>query len=186
MDENEVPAWLMKAAQEADAMIRPYLPLLQDLQKLQDVRKHIDEARAAIAAVGPLPPPSPELVRVMNAGLYGLLSSSWQGDVPVPVPVANASRTAPPLPAVVSDADAAGADDREAPPVSVPSHTEVVVPPDAKMIFLALLWVLTILLPLKMGQLPPDVQIIIRDYLATVGVALIIHWRVSDSRKHDD
>jgi hypothetical protein len=40
-------------------------------------------------------------------------------------------------------------------------------------------------LPLKIGQLPPDVQIIIRDYLATVGLALIIHWRVSDSQKHD-
>jgi hypothetical protein len=186
MSENEGSAWLLKAAQEADAMIQPYLPLLQDLQKLQDVRKHIDEARAGIAAVGPLPPPSPELVRAMNAGLHGLLSSSWQGDGPVPVPVANASGTAPPLPVVVSDADVTGADDREAPPVSVPSQTEVVAPLDARTIFLALLWVLAILLPLKIEQLPPDVQTIIRDYLATVGLALIIHWRVSDIRKHDD
>jgi hypothetical protein len=183
MSENEVPAWLLKASQEADAMVRPYLPLLRDLQKVQDVQKHMDEARAAMATVGPLPPPSPELVHVMNAGLRELLSSSWQGNVPVSVPAANANGAAPPLPVVVSDADAVGADDREAPPASVPSRTEVAMPLDAKTIFLALLWVLAILLPLKIGQLPPEVQTIISDYLATVGLALIIHWRVSDSRK---
>jgi hypothetical protein len=60
------------------------------------------------------------------------------------------------------------------------------MPLDAKTVFLAVLWVCTILLPLKIGLLPPDVQAIIRDYLVTVGLVLIIHWRVSDSRKHDD
>ncbi len=60
------------------------------------------------------------------------------------------------------------------------------MPLDAKTIFLAILWVLAILLPLKIGQLPLEVQTIVRDYLATVGLALIIHWRVSDSRKQDD
>lgn len=63
---------------------------------------------------------------------------------------------------------------------------EVAVPPDAKTVFLAILWVFAILLPLKIGLLPLDVHTIIRDYLVTVGTALVIHWRVSDSRKHDD
>jgi hypothetical protein len=142
----------------------------------------MDEARAAMAAVGPLPTPSPELVRVMKAGLRELLASSCREDVPV----ANASETAPPLPVVVSNADAVGADDREAPPVGGPSRAEVTMPLDTKTIFLAILWVLAILLPLKIGQLPPQVQTIIGDYLATVGLALIIHWRVSDNRKQDD
>jgi hypothetical protein len=62
----------------------------------------------------------------------------------------------------------------------------VAVPLDAKTVFLVVLWVCTILLPLKIGLLPLDVQAIIRDYLVAVGLALIIHWRVSDSRKHDD
>jgi hypothetical protein len=68
----------------------------------------------------------------------------------------------------------------------VPSRTEVTMPLDAKTIFLTILWVLAILLPLKVGQLPPEVQASISNYLATVGLALIIHWRVSDSRKRDD
>jgi hypothetical protein len=182
MSENEVPTWLEKAAQEADAMVRPYLPLLGDLQRLQDVQKHIEEARAAMAPVGPLPPPSPELVRIMKAGLRELVSSSWHRDVPV----ADASEAALPPSVVVSNADSVRMDDREAQPVSVPSRTEMAMPLDAKTIFLAILWVLTVLLPLKIEQLPLEVQTIIRDYLATVGLALIIHWRVSDSRKPDD
>jgi len=68
----------------------------------------------------------------------------------------------------------------------VPSHNELVVPLDAKTIFLAILWLLAIALPLDIGQLPLEAQIIIRDYLATIGLALIIHWRVSDSRRQDD
>jgi hypothetical protein len=185
MDDNDEPEWLLKAAQAADAMIRPYLPLLRDLQKLQDVQKHVDEARAAMAAIGPLPPPAPELVRVMNAGLHELLSASWQHEVPVTAPVASASGAAPSPAVVVSDTDAGRADDEEAPPVTVPPCTEVVGPLDAKTVFLALLWVLATLLPLKIGRLPPDIQTVIRDYLATVGLALIIHWRVSDTMKRD-
>jgi hypothetical protein len=59
------------------------------------------------------------------------------------------------------------------------------MPLDAKTVFLAVLWVFTILLPLKMDQLPPEVQIIIRDYVSTVGVTLAIWWRVNDGRKRD-
>ena len=65
------------------------------------------------------------------------------------------------------------------------SQSDIGVPLDAKTVFLAILWVFAILLPLKIGLLSPDVQTIIRDYLVTVGTALIIHWRVTDSRKHD-
>jgi hypothetical protein len=35
------------------------------------------------------------------------------------------------------------------------------------------------------GELPPEVQTIIRDFLVTIGTALIIHWRVQDGRKRD-
>jgi hypothetical protein len=185
MNDKDQPDWLLKAAQEADAMVRPYLPLLRDLQKLRDVQKHVDEARAAMAAIGPLPPSDPELVRVMNAGLHELLSASWQREVPVPVPVASPSGAAPSPAVVVSDTDVVRADDGEAPPFAVPPCTEMAGPLDAKTIFLALLWVLATLLPLKIGRLPPDVQTVIRDYLGTVGLALIIHWRVSDTSRRD-
>lgn len=60
------------------------------------------------------------------------------------------------------------------------SPTDVGMPLNAKTVFLAIMWVFAILLPLKIGLLSPDVQTIVRDYLMTVGTALIIHWRVPD------
>ena len=65
------------------------------------------------------------------------------------------------------------------------SPTDIAMPLDAKTVFLAALWVFADLLPLKIGLMSPDVQTIIRDYLVTVGTALVIHWRVQDSRKRD-
>ena len=65
------------------------------------------------------------------------------------------------------------------------SPADVGMPLDAKTVFLATLWVFAILLPLKIGQLSPDVQTIIRDFVGTISLALIIHWRVQDSRKRD-
>jgi hypothetical protein len=44
------------------------------------------------------------------------------------------------------------------------------MPLDARTVFLAVLWVFTILLPLKMDQLPPEIQTIIQDYVSTIGV----------------
>ena len=52
-------------------------------------------------------------------------------------------------------------------------------------VFLAILWVLTIALPPVVLTLPLTVQSIIAGYVAAVGLALIIHWRVSDNRKRD-
>jgi hypothetical protein len=60
------------------------------------------------------------------------------------------------------------------------------MPLDAKTVFLAILWVFTILLPLKDGFLPPEVQTKIWEFVTAVNFTLTIHWRVSDSRKHDD
>jgi hypothetical protein len=181
MSENEETSWLLKAAQEADAYVRQVPPMLKAAQEtdalvqpylpfLRDVQKHVDDLRATIATVGPVLA-APELAQAMNVGLYELLSvSPQQRDVLMPVPVASASGIAPPPSVVVSNAD---------------PGTEVAVPLDAKAVFLAVLWVFTILLPLKIGLLPPEAQAIIRDYIATVGLTLTIHWRVADSRKHD-
>jgi hypothetical protein len=51
-------------------------------------------------------------------------------------------------------------------------------------VFLAFLWVLTLALPpVVVLLLPVEVQSIIAGYLTAVGVTLVIHWRVNDSRK---
>jgi hypothetical protein len=62
--------------------------------------------------------------------------------------------------------------------------TEVATQPDAKTVFLALLWVLLILLSLgPVLGLPAEAQEIIGGLLANVGLGLIITWRVNDGRK---
>jgi hypothetical protein len=153
MSDNDLPDWL-RAVQEANKIVRPYLP--------------------------------PELVQIMNAGLREMLSlSRQQRNVFVHPAVATAVATVPQVSVFVRDGDAVRADDREVSLVSASSTTDVGMPLDAKTVFLAIVWVFAVLLPLKIGLLPSEVQTIIRDYLVTVGTALIIHWRVQDSRKHD-
>ena len=191
MNENDVPEWVLKAAQEtnayvqqmtpmlktaqeADDVVRPYLPLLRDVQK------YMDEFRSVMATVGSALPP-PELVQVMSAGMRELLwPSRQQRDVSVRGPVATVSAAAPAGQVVVSDAGTA----TDTLAVREDSPGEVAVPLDAKTVFLAILWVLTLALPpVVVLTLPVEVQSIIAGYVAAVGVALIVHWRVSDSRK---
>jgi hypothetical protein len=54
---------------------------------------------------------------------------------------------------------------------------------DAKRAFLAVVWLFAVGLVPVMKDLPPEVQAITRDFVANVAFALIITWRVNDSRK---
>jgi hypothetical protein len=42
-----------------------------------------------------------------------------------------------------------------------------------------------VLPPVVVLELPAEAQSIIAGYVAAVGLMLMIHWRVNDSRKHD-
>ena len=177
MNEYDVPDWLLKAAQETDALIRKVIPIVRAAEQ------YVDEARAAQAAAGPSLLSGREVALAMDAGMRELFAAVYQQrSVVVHGLVATAIGSAPAPTVVVRDGDVIRADDRE---VGLLSQSDIGVPLDAKTVFLAILWVFAILLPLKIGLLSPDVQTIIRDYLVTVGTALIIHWRVTDSRKHD-
>jgi hypothetical protein len=51
-------------------------------------------------------------------------------------------------------------------------------------VFLALLWLCTLVLPpVVVLALPVEAQSIIAGYVAAVGLMLMIHWRVTDNRK---
>ena len=166
VDEN-VPDWLLKATDETDAIVRKVMPIVRAAQQ------YVEDARAAEAGAGPSLLSGRQLALAMEAGMREFFAIVRQRDVVVHLPTAKVIVSALPVSGVIGDADVAVADDRKTSPV----------PLDAKTVFLALLWVFTILLPLKIGQLPPHVQAIIRDFLTTVNFALMIHWRVSDSRK---
>ncbi len=188
MDERDMPPWLLQAMQEASALLQqvaPYLPMLQDAQRhadeirrvqplIQAAQQYAEEIRAARAALEPALR-GLELAQVMRAGLYELLwPPRQQRDVFIAVSAATAGATAPPPSVVMSDADALT--------VRKATHGEVGMPLDAKTVFLVVLWVCTILLPLKVGLLPPEVQTIIWEYVAIVSLTLTVHWRVSDGR----
>jgi hypothetical protein len=227
VSENYIPDWLVKAAEETDAMVRKVMPIVRAAQQTVDVahaaqqfaedaqaaqrytedlrsaqqfaeeiraaHQYLEDLRAAQAAARswllPARPwllPGRELVLAMDTGMREFLAAVYQQrSVLVHAGAATAVASAPPVSVLVGDGDGARADDREASPVGVSGPSDVGVPLDAKTVFLALLWVFAILLPLKIGLLPPDDQTIIRDYLVTIGTALVIHWRVQDSRKRD-
>jgi hypothetical protein len=65
------------------------------------------------------------------------------------------------------------------------TQTDPGMPLDAKTVFLAVLWALTIVLVLGGDQLPQEVHDKIMDFLALVNFSLMIHWRVTDNRKRD-
>src|SRR5206468_1611410 len=163
-------------AQRYAEEIRQVTPLAQALLQFADhlraAQAYVEPARQAL-----------ELFSVMFAGLHELL---WplrhQPAVYVAVPAATASATAPPVSVVASDTFLM----TETADVQKGSPSDPGMPLDAKTVFLAVLWVFTILLPLKDGLLPPEVQNKVWEFITIVNFTLTIHWRVSDSRKRDD
>lgn len=113
-----------------------------------------------------------------------VLAFRQQRDVEVLGSVATAWAAAPPGAVAVSSADVARATEDQA--VAARDSGSPAVQIDAVVVFLAILWVLTIALPpVVVLTLPVTAQAIIAGYVAAVGNALIITWRVSDNRKHD-
>jgi hypothetical protein len=53
---------------------------------------------------------------------------------------------------------------------------------DGQMLALVLVWLFAIALPRVQAVLTPEMQAILSNYYATLGLALIITWRISDKR----
>jgi hypothetical protein len=182
MSEYEMPEWVLKAAQEASAYARQMAPILKAVKEASDIvrlprdaQRQIDEVRAAMAAIGPLPIPPPELMQVMNVGMRDLLAAfRHQHDVSVHVPAASAIGTAHPGVVFVTDTDVVRVTDDAT--VAVYDSRSPAVQLDAMTVFLAILWVLTVSLPpIVVLELPVTAQSIIAGYIAAVGLTLIIH-----------
>jgi len=194
MDENKLPPWLVSAARQVDAVIRQGMPIVRAAQQ------YAEESCASQAEAGRPLLSGRDVALAMDAGMRELLAAvrhqaEQKRGVSVELPTFNVTIAALPV-SVVVGGSAALAPMRAAGVIEVGAATDTLtvekdteadpgMPLDAKTVFLAVLWVFTILLPLKMDQLPPEVQTIIRDYVSTVGVTLAIWWRVNDGRKHD-
>jgi hypothetical protein len=178
VNESDVPDWLLKAAQQVDAFIRQGMPIVRAAQQ------YVDEARAAQAAAGSSLLSGREVALAMDAGMRELIAAVRQQS-PHRTDISFVGSVALAPFAVAGVAEVSVAADTATVTVRDDSPADVCMPLDVKTVFLAILWVFAILLPLKIGQLSPDVQAIIRDFVGTISLALIIHWRVQDSRKLD-
>ena len=93
MSENDdVPDWLVKAAEETDAMVRKVMPIVQAAQATVDVarasqqfaedaqaaQRYMEDFRAAQAAAGPSLLFGREVALVMDAGMRELFAAVSQ------------------------------------------------------------------------------------------------------------
>jgi hypothetical protein len=213
MGESYMPFWL-RAAQEVEELLRYYQPVLEAAQRHPDdfqrlmpeiqvvqqhaeefwrlaplihaAQQHLEDARRKMPPAGPSLVSGQELALAMDAGLKELLWSFRRRIVYAPaLPVASAIGFAhPALVVYVSDTDTITLTEDQT--VAVQESQSPAVPIDAKTVFLAILWLLTFALPpVVVLELPAEAQSIIAGYVAAVGLMLMIHWRVNDSRKHD-
>lgn len=172
-----------QAAQRYTEGLRTAQQFAEDARAAQ---QYLEDLRVAQAAAGPWPLPGRELMLAMEAGMRELLVAVRLRNVLVDAAaITGTGSIALPKMAMGGAGEVSVTADTATVTVRDDSPTDIGMPLDAKTVFLAMLWVFAILLPLKIGLLSPDVQTIIRDYLVTVGTALVIHWRVQDSRKHD-
>ena len=49
---------------------------------------------------------------------------------------------------------------------------------------IALVWILAVTMPAAELKLPPEAQQYLNGLYATIGLALIVTWRINDNRKH--
>jgi hypothetical protein len=181
MDEHEIPEWLLRAAQQTDTLVQNLVRATQ---------QYVEEARAAQVVAGLSLLSGRDLTLAMDAGMHELFAAvrrqaehqtAYGSAIGYASGIGTATGHAIRAPILAEFGEAGAATDTLT--VQQETQTDIGMPLDAKTVFLAIMWVFAILLPLKIGELPPEVQTIIRDFLVTIGTALVIHWRVTDSRK---
>jgi hypothetical protein len=193
MDENQEPSRL-RSTHDGDAAIR------QVISVARAARQYVREAQEAQAAAGLSLPSGRELAVALDAGMKEFLAivrkQVEQRSVSVELPTARVTIAALPVSVVVGGSGAM-APMRAAGVLEVSAATDTLtvqkdteadpgMPLDAKTVFLAVLWALTIVLILRGDQLPQEVHDKIMDFLALVNFTLTIHWRVNDSRRKRD
>lgn len=164
-------------------MVRKVMPLVRAAPETVDTAR---AARLAAAWLLPAARHDLDLALTMEAGMRELLAAArthrTASDSFAGVISSTGSAALAPM-AVAGAAKLSVAVDTAAVAVVNRSPTDVGMPLDAKTVFLAILWVMALLLPVAILLLSPEFPTIIMDFLVTVGTALIVHWRVQDSRK---
>jgi hypothetical protein len=166
VSDDQPPEWLTKAARETETILQRMSTLIRAAQKAETVTnvrqarpldQTLETHQLCMGQVRFGKSATMTLLLAMDAGLRELLLAfPLPHDVVIDGSAATVSASSGGGPAVL----------------------------DAKTVFLAILWVLTLALPpVVVLELPVEVQSIIAGYIAAVGLTLMIHWRMNDNRK---
>ena len=121
-------------------------------------------------AIGPLLPYADQIALARKAGLAQLAELSVQSAATRDHTVGAQLTVTPTFTAVAEVTKAAPAERRQA--------------NNQAALVIALVWILAVTMPAAELKLPPEAQQYLNGLYATIGLALIVTWRINDNRKH--
>ena len=121
-------------------------------------------------AIGPLLPYADQIALARRAGLAQLAELSVQSAATRDHTVGAQLTVTPTLTAVAEVTKAAPAERRQA--------------NNQAALVIALVWILAVTMPAAELKLPPEAQQYLIGLYATIGLAVIVTWRINDNRKH--
>jgi hypothetical protein len=146
-------------------VLRSALPLILAAQQWAEFDRNVKAM-----AIGPLLAYADQIVLARDAGLAQLAELAVQPAAPRDHTVGAHLTVTPTFTAVAAVTKAAPAEHRRA--------------INQAALVIALVWVLALSMPAAELKLPPEAQEYLNSLYATIGLALIITWRINDNRKH--
>jgi hypothetical protein len=178
MSESKEPDWLAELAKGGEVVRREIRPLVQAAEQF------VRDARRAKTSARPTLPFAQRVALAVDAGMRELLPPQKQPTFHQ----ATAALTVTPVMTAVATVTASISLTMQ--PMRVYGQATVGNRPaglaalsDGQILALVLVWLFAVALPRMQAALPPDLQAILSNYYATVGLALIITWRIRDKHR---
>ena len=161
------PLRMMAAYQSAQLseVLRSARPAILAAQQWAEIDRNVKAM-----AIGPLLPYADQISLARRAGLAQLAELSVQSAATRDHTVGAQLTVTPTFTAVAEVTKAAPAERRQA--------------NNQAALVIALVWILAVTMPAAELKLPPEAQQYLNGLYATIGLALIVTWRINDNRKH--
>jgi hypothetical protein len=161
------PLRMMAAYQSAQLseVLRSARPAILAAQQWAEIDRNVKAM-----AIGPLLPYADQISLARRAGLAQLAELSVQSAATRAHTVGAQLTVTPTFTAVAEVTKAAPAEGRQA--------------NNQAALVIALVWILAVTMPAAELKLPPEAQQYLNGLYATIGLALIVTWRINDNRKH--
>jgi hypothetical protein len=152
-------------AAQLSEVLRSARPAILAAQQWAEIDRNVKAM-----AIGPLLPYADQIALARRAGLAQLAELSVQSAATRDHTVGAQLTVTPTFTAVAEVTKAAPAERRQA--------------NNQAALVIALVWILAVTMPAAELKLPPEAQQYLNGLYATIGLALIVTWRINDNRKH--